>query len=181
MSRLLFFLPVLVFAVVAGHFAWPILTGKDPRILASAMIDKPAPPHDLPALLTEKPGIDPKALRGEVKLVNFFASWCGPCRVEHPLLMQMAAESDIPLLGVNYKDAPDQAKAWLVELGDPFGRIGIDDDGRAAIDWGVYGVPETYLVDEKGQIRYRHVGPLTGTVLQETIFPMVQALRKGQT
>jgi len=180
MSRLLYLLPLLIFAVIAGYFTIPILSKKDPRLLPSALIDKPAPGHELPPLLQGKPGLGPEDLKGEVKLVNFFASWCGPCRAEHPILMRLSAEGDVPLVGVNYKDKPEAAVGWLRELGDPFGRIGVDADGRAAIDWGVYGVPETYLVDAQGHIRYRHVGPLTGKALNDTILPMVDQLRAGK-
>lgn len=180
MARLLYLLPLLIFAVIAGYFTIPILSKKDPRELPSALIDKPAPGHDLPALLETKPGLAPGDLEGDVRLVNFFASWCGPCRVEHPILMRLAAEGTVPLVGVNYKDQPAAALRWLRELGDPFGRIGVDADGRAAIDWGVYGVPETYVVDAEGHIRYRHVGPLTGKDLNDTILPMIDSLRAGQ-
>ncbi|WP_420403647.1 DsbE family thiol:disulfide interchange protein [Nisaea sp.] len=180
MARLLYLLPLLVFAVIAGYFTIPILSKKDPRLLPSVLIDKPAPGHALPPLLQGKPGFGPEDLKGEVKLVNFFASWCGPCRVEHPILMRLSAEGRVPLVGINYKDRPEAAVGWLRELGDPFGRIGVDPDGRVAIDWGVYGVPETYLVDAEGHIRYRHVGPLTGTALNDTILPMVEQLKAGR-
>ena len=180
MKRLLFLLPLLLFAVITGYFAVPILTKKDPHLLPSVMIDKPVPPHDLTPLLRDKPGVGPDVLQGEVKLVNFFASWCGPCRVEHPILMRLATETDLPLIGINYKDQQDAAEKWLRELGNPFGWIGVDRDGRAAIDWGVYGVPETYIVDADGHIRYRHVGPLTAQALRERILPMVAQLKVAE-
>lgn len=178
MARLLYVLPLLLFAAVAGYFAFPILTGKDPGILPSVMIDKAAPGNVLEPLLAAKPGIDPDSLKGEVRLVNFFASWCGPCRVEHPLLMRIAETKIVPLYGVNYKDTPAAAVEWLAELGDPYERIGRDGDGRAAIEWGLYGVPETYVVDRDGRIQYRHVGPISPRAFEEKIMPVVTALRK---
>jgi cytochrome c biogenesis protein CcmG/thiol:disulfide interchange protein DsbE len=177
MARLVYLLPLLLFAAVAAYFAAPILQEKDPRLLPSAMIDKPVPAQSLPPLVSGKPGIDPASLTGEVRLVNFFASWCGPCRVEHPLLMEIGASGTVPLLGVNYKDAPAAAVNWLAQLGDPFERIGRDGDGRVAIDWGVYGVPETYVVDKAGRIQYRHVGPLSREAYRDIILPLVETLR----
>jgi cytochrome c biogenesis protein CcmG/thiol:disulfide interchange protein DsbE len=177
MGRLLYLLPLVLFAAVAAYFAAPILQGKDPHTLPSAMIDKPAPDHTLPPLVNGKPGIDPASLSGEVRLVNFFASWCGPCRSEHPLLMEIGAGGAVPLYGINYKDAPEAAVNWLNQLGDPFARIGRDGDGRVAIEWGVYGVPETYVVDKAGRIQYRHVGPLSREAYRDIILPLVATLR----
>ena len=178
MNRLIYILPLLLFAGLAAYFATPILQGKNPHTLPSAMIDKPAPLRPLEPLLSSKPGLGPTSLTGDVQLVNFFASWCGPCRVEHPLLMQVAASNAIPLYGVNYKDDPEAAINWLAQLGDPFERIGRDDDGRTGIEWGVYGVPETYVVDRAGRIQYRHVGPLSRQTFEETIMPLVNRLRE---
>lgn len=180
LKRLLYLLPLLIFLIVVGYFTVPILTGKDPHVLPSAMIDKPAPAHDLAPLLAGTPGVSPADLKGKVQLVNFFASWCAPCRVEHPVLMRFSEEHALPVIGINYKDKPAAAKEWLNELGNPYNRIGTDPDGRAAIDWGVYGVPETYIVDAEGHIRHRFVGPLTGKALEEEIMPLVEALRAGK-
>ena len=178
MGRTLYLLPLLLFAGISVYFAVPILSGKDPGALPSVMIDKLAPPDALGPLITAKPGIDPDSLRGAVRLVNFFASWCGPCRVEHPLLMQLAENKIVPLYGINYKDKPADAVQWLAQLGDPFERIGRDGDGRVAIEWGVYGVPETYIVDQDGRIQYRHVGPMSARAFEETIMPIITALRE---
>ena len=178
MNRLIYILPLLLFAGLAAYFATPILQGKNPHTLPSAMIDKPAPLRPLEPLLSSKPGLGPTSLTGDVQLVNFFASWCGPCRVEHPLLMQIAAAKTVPLYGVNYKDAPEAAVNWLAQLGDPFERIGRDGDGRTGIEWGVYGLPETYVVDRAGRIQYRHVGPLSRQTFEETIMPLVNRLRE---
>ncbi|GIR54198.1 MAG: hypothetical protein CM15mP62_16690 [Rhodospirillaceae bacterium] len=117
---------------------------------------------------------------GTETLVNFFSSWCGPCRVEHDILMKISEGKTVRLFGINYKDQTQAAIRWLQELGDPFEKIVADKDGRAAIDWGVYGVPETYLIDKEGKVRYRHVGPLTERVLEEKLMPIIQLLRNNK-
>jgi cytochrome c biogenesis protein CcmG/thiol:disulfide interchange protein DsbE len=122
-------------------------------------------------------GLSSRDLQGEVTLVNVFASWCVACRDEHPLLLTLEREGVLPIHGLNYKDTPDAAIAWLNALGDPYTRIGADLDGRVGIDWGVYGVPETFVVDQDGRIAYKHIGPVTPRVLDEVILPLVRALR----
>jgi cytochrome c biogenesis protein CcmG/thiol:disulfide interchange protein DsbE len=117
-------------------------------------------------------------LSGEVTLVNVFASWCGPCRIEHPLLMEIAEMDNINLYGINYKDDPAIARDWLTELGDPFTRIGADRDGRVAIELGVYGVPETFLIDREGRVRYKHVGPISEEVWSRELLPLIRNLRE---
>src|SRR5215470_10646998 len=155
MRRLAYLLPVALFLVLAGYFFLSLQ--RDPGLLPSALIDKPAPQFALPGL-GSKPGLGNADLAGRVVLVNFFASWCAPCRVEHPLLMRLAEEGRVTLYGIDYKDKPEDATRLLAQLGDPYGRIGVDGDGRTVIDFGVYGVPETYVVDKSGRIRYRQVG-----------------------
>ncbi len=172
--RALFVLPILLLVGLAVLFA--VGLRHDPSIVPSVLIDKPVPEFDLPPLFDDKPGLATADLNGQVALVNVFASWCIPCRVEHPLFMRVAEEGEVPVYGINYKDAPADAKRWLAELGDPYTRIGADRDGRAGIEWGVYGVPETFLVDGTGTIRFKHVGPLTVDVLDETIMPLVREL-----
>ena len=176
MPRLLFVLPLLLFGAIAAYFAVGLT--KDPSILPSALIDKPAPEFELPQLYDAKPGFATADLGGEVKLVNVFASWCVPCKVEHPVFMRFAEKNDTPLYGINYKDKTTDAVAWLNQLGDPYRRIGQDLSGRVGIDWGVYGVPETYIIDREGRIRYRHVGPVLPDAMEETILPLIEELKK---
>jgi cytochrome c biogenesis protein CcmG/thiol:disulfide interchange protein DsbE len=170
----LFVLPVVLLLGIAVLFA--VGLRHDPGIVPSVLIDKPAPEFDLPPLLDGKAGLATADLKGQVALVNVFASWCIPCRVEHPLFMRLAEEGGVPIYGINYKNAPEDAKRWLAELGDPYARIGADRDGRAGIEWGVYGVPETFVVDGTGTIRFKQVGPLTAQVLENTVLPLVREL-----
>ena len=142
--------------------------------MPSALLGKPVPDFALPPVLGREEGLSTQDLIGHVSLVNVFASWCVPCRAEHPLFMELSATGEVPLYGINYKDPPDQARAWLDELGDPYARIGADINGRAGIEWGVYGVPETYVIAPDGTIAYRHVGPITRAILQETLLPIVR-------
>jgi len=152
--------------------------GKDPNLLPSALIGAPAPQFDLPALLVKDQAGSSASIEGRVVLVNFFASWCGPCRIEHPLLMNLAEAGDVPVYGINYKDAEVDAKRWLADFGDPFSESGADIEGRTGIDWGVYGLPETFLVNQQGQIVYKHVAPLTSEASNEEIMPLVRELEK---
>ena len=176
MRRLAFALPLLLFAAVAVWMAVPLIRGDDPSILPSALIDRPAPDFDLPALPGVAGGVARADLAGSVRLVNFFASWCVPCLAEHPLLTRMAHEDGIPVFGVNYKDATADATAWLARHGNPYERVGADGDGRVAIDWGVYGVPETFVVDREGHIRFRHAGPLTPEIVRDQLLPLIAEL-----
>ena len=176
--RLLYLLPVVVFALVAGTFLWGLDPARDPSNVPSVMIDEPAPAFDLPPIVgMDGPGLTDADLRtGRVTLVNFFASWCIPCRIEHPQLTALSEEHGVTIYGINYKDEATDATRWLADLGDPFARIGADTSGRVAIDWGVYGVPETFVVDGTGRIRYRHVGPVDEPAMTETILPLVEEL-----
>lgn len=166
--------PLLAFALMV-LFGWGLFRGGDD--LPSALLNKPVPDFALPPVLGREEGLSTQDLIGHVSLVNVFASWCVPCRAEHPLFMELSATGEVPLYGINYKDPPDQARAWLDELGDPYDRIGADVNGRAGIEWGVYGVPETYVIAPDGTIAYRHVGPITQVILQDTLLPIVRDLK----
>lgn len=165
-SRLLFLLPILVFVVLAGLFLVR-LGGDDPSKLPSALINKPAPSFTLPPLEgllangRPVPGLSGDDLKGKVTVVNVWASWCAPCRQEHPLLVDLAKDPSIRVVGINQKDDPDNARRFLGSLGNPYAAVGADRNGRASIDWGVYGVPETFIVGPDGMIRHKHIGPLT--------------------
>jgi len=177
MRRLVFALPLLAFAAIAVWFL--VGLGRDPAKLPSALIDKPVPEFVLPALEGGNgKGLATEDLRGRVTLVNFFASWCAPCKIEHPVLMRLAAGKRVAVLGVSYKDKAADSRRFLTQLGDPFAAIGFDPEGRVAIDWGVYGVPETFVVDRQGRIRHRHVGPLTDAALKDALMPMIARLEK---
>jgi cytochrome c biogenesis protein CcmG/thiol:disulfide interchange protein DsbE len=173
--RLLFGLPALAFLGLVVTFAFGL--GHDPSALKSAMIDKPAPAFALAPVLADRPGLARADLGGKPVLVNFFASWCAPCRVEHATLTGLAA-SGVPLYGIAYKDKPENAQRFLGELGDPYQKIGLDLDGRTAIDFGVYGVPETYILDRDGRIRFRYAGALTDDILKTEILPRLAALEQ---
>ena len=176
MKRIFFLLPLVIFLGMVFYFA--ISLTKDPRILPSALLDQPVPAFDLPALKPEKPGLATDDLKGKVTIVNVFASWCVPCRAEHPLWMKLAESGEVPIHAINWKDQRAAAVNWLRELGDPYSRIGHDFDNKAGIEWGVYGVPETYVIDREGRIRYKHVGPLFPETYMEVIAPLLKELRE---
>ena len=175
MKRAIYLLPLALFIALVAYFIAGLQ--RDPHMLPSALLDRPAPEFSLPPLVEGKPGIARADLADGPMLVNFFASWCVPCRAEHPLLTRLAGEG-VALQGVAYKDKPEDAKNWLQQLGDPYKRIGQDRDGRTAIEFGVYGVPETYVIDRKGTIRYRQVGPITPSDFETKIKPLLAELRR---
>ena len=174
--RFKFIIPLALFMGVAITLAVG-LTLK-PGDIPSALLDRPVPEFDLPAVMGRPRGLASDELKGEVRLVNFFASWCVACRAEHPLLNRLTEDGVVPVYGVNYKDKPEDARAWLDRLGDPYVRSGADIPGRVGIDWGVYGLPETFIVDQLGRIVYKHIGAIDAEVLEDIILPIVVKLRQ---
>jgi cytochrome c biogenesis protein CcmG, thiol:disulfide interchange protein DsbE len=180
MSRVIrFALPLLIFAGL-GYF---LLKGldKDPRVLPSVMINKPVPELKLPTLTEGQVSRDlwsSQTLKGKVWLLNVWGSWCAACVTEHPLLNQLAAAKTLPIVGLAWKDAPSAAQAWLGKHGNPFTSVILDQPGRAVIDLGVYGAPESFLIDKKGQIRHKQIGPFTPQIIQQELLPLIEKLNK---
>jgi cytochrome c biogenesis protein CcmG, thiol:disulfide interchange protein DsbE len=174
-----FAIPVLIFAALALTLLFALRSG-DPSKLPSALIGRPAPNVVLAPLAGGSVrGFSTADLgQGQVTVVNFWASWCVPCVQEHPLLLALAQETKLPVYGVNHKDQPDAARKFLARYGNPFSAIGVDANGRAAIEWGVYGMPETFVINGKGQVTYKHVGPITLESLQSKVIPAVRAAAK---
>lgn len=175
-SRLVAWVPLAGFLAVGVFLA--IGLTLNPREVPSPLIGKPVPEFSLPPVKGRTLGLSSANLKGEVSLVNVFASWCTACREEHPLLMKLKEKGIVPVHGLNYKDQPDDAEKWLSELGDPYTRTGADINGRVAIDWGVYGVPETFVIDRQGLIAYKQIGPINPEVLEKTILPLIRKLRQ---
>ncbi len=171
--RLIYLLPLGFFACLALIFLVRLGSGGDPQAIPSALIGRPAPDFALEPL-GENPLFTRAALDGKTTLVNVFASWCGPCRVEHPLLMELAKDPRIQVVGINYKDQPGNAEAFLDDLGNPYAAIATDTRGRAAIEWGVYGVPETFVVGPDGIIRHKVIGPITPETLERSLMPAIE-------
>ncbi|PPQ26611.1 DsbE family thiol:disulfide interchange protein [Rhodopila globiformis] len=175
MKRIFFILPLVLFFVLVGYFVISLQPGHDTHVLPSAMLEKPAPAFDLPGLDNSGP-LTMAGLKGHVVVINFFASWCVPCRIEHPLLLRLAQENHLPLYGIAYKDTPANIKRLLDTFGDPYRRIGMDQEGHAGLNFGVYGVPETYVIDANGIIRKRFVGPLTPETVDKELMPLLKQL-----
>jgi cytochrome c biogenesis protein CcmG/thiol:disulfide interchange protein DsbE len=162
--------------LVAGFFAYGLTL--DPSKIPSVLVGSPVPEFTLPPVKGRSLGLSASDLKGEVSLVNVFASWCTECRLEHPLLMRLREDNTVPVHGLNYKDQPDDARDWLDDLGDPYTRTGADLDGRVAIDFGVYGVPETFVIDKSGRIAHKHIGAMSVGTLETEILPLVETLRQ---
>lgn len=170
------FVPLILFLVLAAVFFTQLTSGRDASAIPSALIGSVAPNTNLPELENiGLPGLKSEDFLGNVTLVNVFASWCGPCRDEHPVLMELAQDKRFKLAALNYKDKPENASRFLGQLGNPYQLIGVDSSGRTAIDWGVYGVPETFIVGKDGKIAYKSVGPLTPGNVKNGLLPAIEA------
>jgi cytochrome c biogenesis protein CcmG/thiol:disulfide interchange protein DsbE len=174
MRALKLILPLLVFFGLVAFFA--IGLTKDPREVPSPLIEKPAPLFKVQQLHEPAASFAPEDMRGKVWLLNVWASWCVSCRVEHPLLVEMSRRNVVPIIGLNYKDQREDGKQWLAKFGNPYKLSAYDVDGKVGIDYGVYGVPETFVIDKQGVIRYKQIGPITQEALDKTIMPLIRKL-----
>ena len=173
--RFIVLVPLLLFLGLAAIFLMQLVSGRDVAEIPSALIGEPAPETNLPPLEgVDLPGLDSQNFAGKVTLVNVWASWCAPCREEHPLLLALSQDKRFGIAGLNYKDAPENARRFLGSLGNPYAAVGVDQAGRAAIDWGVYGVPETFLIGRDGKILFKHVGPLTEEAVTGVLLPEIE-------
>jgi len=169
-------LPLVVFLVLAGFLFAGLW--RDPRQVPSPLIDKPAPQFSLARLDDPAAKLGTADMKGQVWLLNVWASWCVSCREEHPLLVELAKAKVVPIIGLDYKDEPSAGRKWLAQFGDPYTASVIDRDGTVGIDFGVYGVPETFVIDKGGTIRYKQIGPVTAEALEKTILPLVRELQQ---
>lgn len=194
-----FLLPLGLFAVLVVFLVWGLMPGYDPHEVPSPLVNKPAPLFEVPQLAQPDKKFSPLDMKGKVWLLNVWASWCVSCRAEHPLLVALAKQSALPIIGLSYKEvrgdseinvgkmapgdelqlARQRANGWLAERGDPYTLTALDLDGRVGIDYGVYGVPETYVIDKAGIIRYKQIGPVTPEALDKKILPLVKELDKS--
>jgi cytochrome c biogenesis protein CcmG, thiol:disulfide interchange protein DsbE len=180
-------IPLVLFLLLAGIFFKQLVSGADTSEIPSALIGSQVPDFVLEPLQGlqgpsgQLPPLTSQMLKGQVTIVNVWASWCAPCRIEHPILMELSRRSGFAIAGINYKDQQQNALRFLGELGNPFSAVGVDPRGKAAIDWGVYGVPETFIVSADGRIVHKHVGPLTPESLERTFLPALEAALAGKT
>jgi len=171
-----FLWPLAIFLLLVGFLA--VGLRLDPREVPSPLVGKPAPAFELPILQQPDKRFAPADMRGKVWLLNVWASWCESCRDEHPLLVALSKQNLLPILGLNYKDRGEDAQRWLKQFGDPYQFSAVDADGRIGIDYGVYGVPETYLIDAEGVIRFKQIGAITPAVLEQKLLPLARTLKK---
>ncbi|MBN9488190.1 MAG: DsbE family thiol:disulfide interchange protein [Alphaproteobacteria bacterium] len=175
-NRLLYLLPLLTLAILAGFFGWSLVSGRDPASIGSALVGRPAPTLKAPALRPGEAALTDALLHsGKPVLVNFFASWCTPCLAEAPLLDRLAKKDGITIIGIAWKNKPEEARAWLERLGDPFAAVGYDLDGKMAVDWGLSGVPETFLIDAQGVVRLHFRAPILEKDVTDRILPLLKA------
>ncbi len=179
-GRLLSILPLVVFLAVAAYFLAGLFGAADKgnRFIPSAMVNKEVPEFALPSFRADFPGLSTKDLVGKPQIVNFFASWCVPCLAEHPLITELSKRDDVVVNGIAYSDKPENVDKWLTKHGNPYARIGVDLGRRVGIDWGVSGVPETYIINKQGLIVYKHGGPLRNDVIQNQIIPLLEELNQ---
>ena len=174
MKALRYLVPLAIFIALVGFFAVGLM--RDPREVPSPFIGKPAPGFKLETLHQPEKAFTPDEMKGKVWLLNVWASWCVSCRVEHPLLVEMARNKVVPIIGLNYKDKREDGTRWLAKFGDPYALSAWDIDGRVGIDYGVYGAPETFVIDKQGVIRHKQIGPITPEALEKTIMPLIRRL-----
>ncbi len=174
MKALKYIIPLAVFVALAAFLAVGLT--RDPHEVPSPFIGKAAPAFKLAQLHDEKLAFTPEEMKGKVWMLNVWASWCVSCRVEHPLLVEMSRRKVVPIVGLNYKDNRDEGIAWLAKLGNPYALSAYDDEGKVGIDYGVYGVPETFVIDKAGVIRYKQIGPITPEALEGKILPLLKKL-----
>ena len=174
MKKKLLIIPSILFLSILLTFFYLLIIERDPSAIPSNLLDKNIPKFETESLLRKEKFISSKEFGNEIILVNFFATWCLPCRDEHIYIKRFSNEKGIRVIGINYKDNPKKTIQWLKNLGNPYSNIPIDKNGRIAIDWGVYGIPETFVVSSKGIIKYRHIGPVT-----KKIYKKINLLIKG--
>lgn len=179
MQKLSLFLPLIIFGSLAIFFLLQLTSGRNAQDLPSVLIGKQAPSLSMAAIEgSGVPALNDAAISGKVTLVNVWASWCVPCRQEHPFLLELSKDPRIQIVGLNYKDKNENALKFLTELGNPYTAIGIDPNGAASIDWGVYGVPETFLISRSGEILYKHIGPIDARGFEAKVLPAIEAALK---
>lgn len=175
-QKLIVFSPLIIFGALAIFFYLQLTSGRNAQVLPSVLIGEKAPSIDLPALERfDLPALNDEAIKGKLTLLNVWASWCVPCRQEHPFLVDLAKDERLNIVGLNYKDKPFNAAQFLTGLGNPYTAVGVDSTGEATIDWGVYGVPETFVIAPDGTIIYKHIGPITDAALADKIMPVLEA------
>ncbi len=161
MKNKLLFYPFLIFVIILSIFFYLLIIDRNPQQVPSVLIDKKFPDFEAESLFSEKKLISKKEFDNKIILINFFATWCKPCRDEHKYIQKFSSNKKIKVIGINYKDDPEKAINWLNELGNPYSIVGIDEKGKIAIDWGVYGLPETFIINSKGLVKYKYIGPIT--------------------